>query len=157
MPANSVHIHELIQNSASTGNVCTIKCLNSAVSGPFGGCVSVQQTDITPSANSPNTITTAQTLEGIQAQVAVNQLDLPAAVKGIAEANNEVQQGADTVKEILAAGAVSTSTSNAKAGKATEVAAGKATGAAVAKKGGKNQNKRDTLRWERRKLDVDSA
>jgi hypothetical protein len=30
---------------ASTGNICTVRCRNSAVAGPFGGCFAVQQTD----------------------------------------------------------------------------------------------------------------
>ncbi|KAI8933318.1 hypothetical protein NX059_009943 [Plenodomus lindquistii] len=30
---------------ASTGNICTIRCRNTAIAGPFGGCFAVQQTD----------------------------------------------------------------------------------------------------------------
>jgi hypothetical protein len=30
---------------ASTGDICTIRCRNNAVAGPFGGCFAVQQTD----------------------------------------------------------------------------------------------------------------
>jgi hypothetical protein len=30
---------------ASTGNMCTVRCRNTAVAGPFGGCFAVQQTD----------------------------------------------------------------------------------------------------------------
>jgi hypothetical protein len=30
---------------ASTGNICTVRCRNTAVAGPFGGCFAVQQTD----------------------------------------------------------------------------------------------------------------
>jgi hypothetical protein len=30
---------------ASTGNICTVRCRNNAVAGPFGGCFAVQQTD----------------------------------------------------------------------------------------------------------------
>lgn len=30
---------------ASTGNICTIRCRNNAIAGPFGGCFAVQQTD----------------------------------------------------------------------------------------------------------------
>ena len=55
--------------TASTGNVCTIRCFNAATAGPFGGCFAVQQTDETASANTPGTIATAQTLEGVEAQV----------------------------------------------------------------------------------------
>jgi hypothetical protein len=30
---------------ASTGNICTVRCRNNAIAGPFGGCFAVQQTD----------------------------------------------------------------------------------------------------------------
>lgn len=30
---------------ASTGTICTVRCRNNAVAGPFGGCFAVQQTD----------------------------------------------------------------------------------------------------------------
>lgn len=30
---------------ASTGDICTVRCRNTAVAGPFGGCFAVQQTD----------------------------------------------------------------------------------------------------------------
>jgi hypothetical protein len=53
----------------------------------------VQQTDVTPNANSPDTIATEQTLEGVLAQVAENQVDLPAAVKANQDAPTEAQQG----------------------------------------------------------------
>jgi hypothetical protein len=29
----------------STGNICTVRCRNNALAGPFGGCFAVQQTD----------------------------------------------------------------------------------------------------------------
>lgn len=54
---------------ASTGNICTIRCFNAATAGPFGGCFAVMQTDETASKNTPGTIATAQTLEGVEAQV----------------------------------------------------------------------------------------
>lgn len=94
---------------ASTGTICTVRCRNNAVAGPFGGCFAVQQTDGTgrtndsaagkpllfllihlPSARySPHhvpiltpriAVDTAQTLEGISAQILQNQKDLPAAI-----------------------------------------------------------------------------
>ena len=43
----------LICFQASTGNVCTVRCRNNAVAGPFGGCFAVQQTDVKATANSP--------------------------------------------------------------------------------------------------------
>jgi len=89
--------------SASTGNICTVRCFNNVAAGPFGGCFAVQQTDITPNKNSADTIETAQTLAGIQAQVAQNQLDLPAAVQAIASAGStaEAKQGVALVDNLL--------------------------------------------------------
>lgn len=57
-----------------------VRCRNAAVAGPFGGCVAVQQTDIKAAVNSPNQLQTAQTLDGINKQVAQNIKDLPAAI-----------------------------------------------------------------------------
>jgi len=74
MPANFACV------GGSTGNICTVRCRNNAQAGPFGGCFPVQQTDITPNVNSANTITTAQTLEGVDNQIAENQIDLPVAI-----------------------------------------------------------------------------
>jgi hypothetical protein len=45
MPANYNCI------GASTGNICTVRCRNTAVAGPFGGCFAVQQTDGTGRTN----------------------------------------------------------------------------------------------------------
>ena len=89
---------------------------------------------MTPNANSPATIATAQTLEGVLAQVAVNQIDLPVAVKANQDAPTEAQQNLFEANALLsidsaaqatvAAGAVDVSTSSsaktaatAKAGK----------------------------------------
>ena len=36
---------------ASTGNICTVRCRNNAIAGPFGGCFAVQQTDGTGRTN----------------------------------------------------------------------------------------------------------
>ncbi len=80
--------------AASTGNVCTVRCFNSAAAGPFGGCFAVQQTDITPNKNSANQINTAQTLAGVLDQVAQNQIDLPVEVAANAASPlSEKEQG----------------------------------------------------------------
>lgn len=42
----------------------------------YGGCIAIQQTDITPSANNPNTIKTASNLKAIMTQITNNQKDL---------------------------------------------------------------------------------
>ncbi|RYO16733.1 hypothetical protein AA0121_g6161 [Alternaria tenuissima] len=66
---------------ASTGNICTVRCRNNAIAGPFGGCFAVQQTDGTGRTNeSASAVDTAQTLEGISAQILQNKKDLPAAI-----------------------------------------------------------------------------
>jgi len=88
----------LIRNYiGSTGNVCTVRCRNNAVAGPFGGCFPVQQTDVDPTANTPQNIKTAQGIDATLAQVLSNQKDLPAAVQANANA------GADGAKQNLAA------------------------------------------------------
>ncbi|KAF2845144.1 hypothetical protein T440DRAFT_283230 [Plenodomus tracheiphilus IPT5] len=66
---------------ASTGNICTVRCRNTAIAGPFGGCFAVQQTDGTGRQDdTAASVETAQTLEGISAQILQNQKDLPAAI-----------------------------------------------------------------------------
>ncbi|PQE03645.1 hypothetical protein CJF30_00006360 [Rutstroemia sp. NJR-2017a BBW] len=114
---------------ASTGNICTVRCFNKAAAGPFGGCFAVQQTDVTASKNTPGTIATAQTLEGVMAQVQQNNQDLPAAIKANSEATLD-QQGVFAVDALLS------STPVAAAAKATSTATGKG------KKNGKNNQKR---------------
>ncbi|KAJ8064487.1 hypothetical protein OCU04_006821 [Sclerotinia nivalis] len=86
---------------ASTGNVCTVRCRNNAVAGPFGGCFAVQQTDIAASNNTANSITTAQTLKGIEAQVQENNVDLPVAI-----AANQAAGSAEGVKGFAGANGI---------------------------------------------------
>lgn len=87
---------------ASTGNVCTVRCRNNAVAGPFGGCFAIQQTDITPTVNSAETISTAQTLDGINKQIAQNQIDLPAAIQANQNAGStSAEQGLAAVNALL--------------------------------------------------------
>lgn len=150
--------------TASTGNVCTVRCINPQ---DFGGCFVVQQTDITPNANTPANIATAQTLSGVLAQVAQNQVDLPAAIKGNQEATlgTDADQGVKQVDNLLnidsvaqaTAGAAGTAvaTSSAAAAKSTKAAKGSTAKGSTAKastakastangaaaKGGKNANR----------------
>ncbi|KAJ5038045.1 uncharacterized protein L3040_006916 [Drepanopeziza brunnea f. sp. 'multigermtubi'] len=86
---------------ASTGNVCTMRCFNTAAAGPFGGCVALQQTDTEASDNSPNQINTAQTLAGILAQVNQNQVDLAKAEAGNAAATKVTDQGVIIADNLL--------------------------------------------------------
>jgi hypothetical protein len=87
----------LMNSLASTGNVCTVRCRNAALAGPFGGCFPVQQTDIKPTINDPATINSAQDIDLTLAQVANNQKDLPKAIEANANA------GSDFAKQNLAA------------------------------------------------------
>ncbi|KAE9372726.1 hypothetical protein N431DRAFT_375996 [Stipitochalara longipes BDJ] len=125
---------------ASTGNVCTVRCFNSAAAGPFGGCFAVQQTDVTPNANSPETIKTEQTLEGVAAQIAENQVDLPAAVKANQDAPTESQQGLFEANALLAINNLGQTTGAAAAAAATTAtSSATSTAAAKAKAGKKGQ------------------
>lgn len=111
-----------IVSVASTGNVCTIRCFNEQ---NFGGCVAVQQTDVTPNVNSPATIATAQTLAGVDTQVAENKADLPAAMA----ANAAATSGTDQEQALLGANALLAllpSTTAATAATATKATSAKA-------------------------------
>ncbi|KAI1504010.1 hypothetical protein F5X99DRAFT_67504 [Biscogniauxia marginata] len=86
---------------ASTGDVCTVRCRNA---NEFGGCFAVQQTDTDPNENTPDNIETAASLKDILAQVQQDIVDLPAAIKGIAESGDtEAEQGLAVIEEIQAA------------------------------------------------------
>ncbi|RCI11829.1 hypothetical protein L249_7154 [Ophiocordyceps polyrhachis-furcata BCC 54312] len=74
---------------ASTGNICTVRCRNTAAAGPFGGCFPVQQTDITPKVNTPANINTSQPMELISKQIESNRANFGPAT----EANNRLHAG----------------------------------------------------------------
>lgn len=135
---NSLYSAWLTYYTASTGDVCTIRCFNSAAAGPFGGCVSVQQTDTTPTENSADQIQTAQTLDGINKQIASNVKDLPAEVAANAKSSLDVaDQGVNAVDAILNidSKALATAVAVSGAASATKAAGSKATKAAAAKGG----------------------
>ncbi|TVY36110.1 hypothetical protein LSUB1_G005152 [Lachnellula subtilissima] len=166
MPAN------LACTGGSTGNICTVRCRNNAVAGPFGGCFAVQQTDVTPATNSANQINTSQSKSAVDAQVKENQAELPDAV-----AANQEQGTTDQLKALSSAAAnygtpalgglaVTTKASptqslaldnvGANAAAATTSAAKAASTATTGKgaKGAKNNQRRDmNLKWARRSLD----
>ncbi|TVY24791.1 hypothetical protein LHYA1_G006839 [Lachnellula hyalina] len=169
MPAN------LACTGGSTGNICTVRCRNNAVAGPFGGCFAVQQTDVTPTTNSANQINTSQSKSAVDSQVKGNQADLPAAV-----AANQEQGTTDQLKALSSADAnggtaalggvaVTTKASptqslaldnvGANAAVATTSAAASAKAASTATtgkkgaKGAKNQRRDMSLKWARRSLD----
>ncbi|TLS24782.1 hypothetical protein PpBr36_08438 [Pyricularia pennisetigena] len=80
----------------STGNICTIRCRNTAQAGPFGGCIAVQQADKKGNVNTPQNIKTATSKKDNEAQTKQNNKDLK-------DANNFLaQQGSDQGKKQLA-------------------------------------------------------
>ncbi|KAH8885494.1 hypothetical protein GQ53DRAFT_355714 [Thozetella sp. PMI_491] len=85
---------------ASTGNICTVRCVNS---NNFGGCFAVQQSDIKAAVNTPNNIPTAQKLDQILQQVEQNKQDLDTAVKAQGSATNTDIQNQEVAGAILAA------------------------------------------------------
>ncbi|KAK0625377.1 hypothetical protein B0T17DRAFT_492424 [Bombardia bombarda] len=87
---------------ASTGNICTVRCRNNAVAGPFGGCFAVQQVDTTAKVNTPANIATKDSLSDVLAQVDTNLKDLPAAVQANQNAGGtQAQQNAAAVSALL--------------------------------------------------------
>ncbi|OBR09225.1 Gas1-like protein [Colletotrichum higginsianum IMI 349063] len=79
---------------ASTGNICTVRCRNNAVAGPFGGCFPIEQTDVTPTVNTPQNIQSLKTLDLVLAQQQGNVADLPAAVRANQIDGTEQQRAA---------------------------------------------------------------
>ncbi|KAI1778567.1 hypothetical protein F4818DRAFT_406472, partial [Hypoxylon cercidicola] len=93
--------NDLACMGSSAGDVCTVRCRNA---NDFGGCFPVQQTDTKPAQNTPDNIQTAQTAEGIDAQVKQNVADLSAAEEGLAEAGpTDAEIGVSIVNAVQAA------------------------------------------------------
>ncbi|GKU05318.1 unnamed protein product [Fusarium langsethiae] len=89
---------------ASTGNICTVRCRNNALAGPFGGCFAVQQADTDKKTNTPQNIKTTQTLKGINDQILQNQKDFPDSVAANENAtNDEAAQNKAAVDALLGA------------------------------------------------------
>ncbi|KAL3590465.1 hypothetical protein FPOAC2_12657 [Fusarium poae] len=89
---------------ASTGNICTVRCRNNALAGPFGGCFAVQQADTDKKTNSPQSIKTTQTFNGINDQILQNQKDFPDAVAANENASSdEAAQNKAAVDALLGA------------------------------------------------------
>ncbi|KAF5979708.1 gEgh 16 [Fusarium coicis] len=87
---------------ASTGNICTVRCRNNALAGPFGGCFAVQQADSDKKTNTPQNIKTTQQLQAINAQVLQNQKDFPDSVKANENAtDDEAEQNKAAVDALL--------------------------------------------------------
>lgn len=124
---------------SSAGNVCTVRCKNAS---DMGGCIAVQQTDTTPlpADNDPSKIKSAQTLEGIMAQIAQNKKDLPAAIQGNENAGSVAEQGPDIAQAILDSDKAITQNTNAEIAKQGNAASTANTGNANANAGNANAN-----------------
>ncbi|KAM0286189.1 hypothetical protein ACHAO9_008404 [Fusarium lateritium] len=87
---------------ASTGNICTVRCRNNALAGPFGGCFAVQQSDTDKKTNTPQNIKTTQQLKAINAQVQQNIKDFPDSVEANENAtSDEAAQNKAAVDALL--------------------------------------------------------
>lgn len=64
----------------STGNICTIRCRNNALAGPFGGCIAVQQAGAAAKTNVASKISSAATKSEVDAQVKQDKQDLAGAI-----------------------------------------------------------------------------
>lgn len=60
---------DLACTGASTGNICTVRYRNNAITGRIGGCFAVSQRDITVKINTPENINTLQIIEAVEAQI----------------------------------------------------------------------------------------
>lgn len=148
---------------ASTGNICTVRCRNNAVAGPFGGCFAVQQTDVTATANTASNVQTKASLDVIDSQEVQNQADLPVALAANAKAGTpEAIANLAAVNSILGitvtTSASPTQTPDVVLGGAAAADASTTSSAATAtataktgKKGNKNKNNnKRSLRWAKR-------
>lgn len=92
LPANMTLI------GGSTGDIGTIRCRNAQ---NFGSCFPIQQTDTTPNVNDPDTITTANTLEGVMNLVAGNVKAFKDVAAASAAAKSESEQGLAVIDALL--------------------------------------------------------
>ncbi|KAI0405813.1 hypothetical protein F4802DRAFT_560832 [Xylaria palmicola] len=93
---------------SSAGNICTVRCRNNALAGPFGGCFPVQQVDIKPTVLKPSDVDTLLSLEKVNAQVAQDIQDLPVALAANqAEGSDRGLKNAAAVSKLLQLSAAS--------------------------------------------------
>ncbi|KAI0468567.1 hypothetical protein F4859DRAFT_207607 [Xylaria cf. heliscus] len=87
---------------SSAGNVCTVRCRNNALAGPFGGCFPVQQVDIESTVLKAADVDTALSLDKVHKQVAQDIKDLPAALAANqAQGSEEGLRNAAAVSSLL--------------------------------------------------------
>ncbi|KAK6949076.1 hypothetical protein Daesc_009149 [Daldinia eschscholtzii] len=132
-------------SGSSAGNVCTVRCRNNALAGPFGGCFPVQQVDVEPSQNTAANVPTSLSLDKVFKQVSQDQADLPDAIAAIQEAGSEeALKNAAAVSQLLK----QTVTSLPAATQTLDIVTGVATSAAAsatptAVENGRNGNGRN--------------
>ena len=135
---------------SSQGNVCTLRCRNNALAGPFGGCVALQQKDGGGRASDdPANVPTNLTLDAVAKQVAVDKLDLNSAIAANQKAGSDsADQGVKAVEALLQTAGLDTAVSGptsiaapiAGATAATSAAAVQATSANANANGNGNAN-----------------
>ncbi|KAI0517099.1 hypothetical protein F5B22DRAFT_127091 [Xylaria bambusicola] len=87
---------------SSAGNICTVRCRNNALAGPFGGCFPVQQIDTQAVTLKSSDVGTKLSLEKVQAQVSNDINDLPAALAANQrDGTDEAKQAAAAVTSLL--------------------------------------------------------
>lgn len=89
--------------TASTGNICTVRCRNNAQAGPFGGCFPVKQTGKNAQTNNAKTIPTKSNIAAVSAQLVQDKKDFADAVAANQNAGTpEAQKADEAVKAMLA-------------------------------------------------------
>ncbi|EJT74800.1 hypothetical protein GGTG_08638 [Gaeumannomyces tritici R3-111a-1] len=136
----------------STGDIGTIRCRNAQ---NFGSCFPIQQTDTTPNVNDPDTITTANTLQGVMNSVAANAKAFKDVAAASAAAKDESEQGRAVINAMLKVNPDLVQKQN-QAVAANAVGAKKNNGAgagAGAKKSNGNGAKKNNAKQNRRSLE----
>ncbi|PHH62188.1 hypothetical protein CDD81_7382 [Ophiocordyceps australis] len=83
---------------ASTGDICTVRCRNNALAGPFGGCFPVRLAGAKGQSNNANSIRTADPANKITDQILVNQAGFQDAVQ--ANKNSSSDQAEQSLKAV---------------------------------------------------------
>ncbi|PHH69608.1 hypothetical protein CDD82_7652 [Ophiocordyceps australis] len=93
---------------ASTGDICTVRCRNNALAGPFGGCFPVRLAGAKGQSNNANSIRTADPAQKINDQILVNQAAFEDAVNANKNAStDQAEQSLKAVDALLANSVVS--------------------------------------------------
>ncbi|KAI1735833.1 hypothetical protein F4680DRAFT_293842 [Xylaria scruposa] len=126
---------------SSAGNVCTVRCRNNALAGPFGGCFPVQQVDIEPTSLKPSDVDTQISKDKVDKQVANDIKDLPAALAANQrEGSDDGLKNAAIVSDILQETIVSSAAPTQTQGQA-DTATSTAAGAVATSDSGRGNNR----------------